>query len=201
MQNRSWISLLLPVLFVTSLVAQDRQPVAHFNGMQTGKVIQVTFVIRAGNTCDGVKILRSANGHDFSELGQLTGVCGNTTTDETYSFTDISPMRNSDNYYQLDLIGLTASDIIKVRFTDFGDKGYMLHPETVKDKSTLYFQNDCNDEFDFVLLDKKGKKVREIKDIRSNAVEVAKGRLKSGNYTFQLLIESKVKYSGSLTIL
>ncbi len=189
------------LLVVISARAQTRYPLAHFNGMQTGKAIQITFVIRSGSVCDGVKILRSSNEYDFLEIGQLTGVCGNDKSDETYSFTDVWPVKNADNFYRLELVNLTKSDVIKVRFTDFGDKGFVLFPDTVKDKSMLYFQNDCNDEFDFVLFDKKRKKVKEIKDIRSNAVELTKGTLKSGTYTFQLLIDNKVKYNGSLVIL
>ncbi len=185
---------------VVSVNAQDRQSLAHFDGIQTGKVIQLTFVIRAGNRCDGVRILRSTNDRDFTEIGQLTGVCGNSATDETYSFTDISPVKNADNFYQLDLTNLGTSDYIKIRFTDFGDKGYVLKPNPIKDKSILYFQNDCNDEFDFVLLDKLGKKVKVINNIRSNAIELSKGKLKSGTYTFQLFLENKVKFTGLLTI-
>lgn len=181
--------------------AQDPQPLAYFNGMQTGNVIQLTFVIRDGNICDGVRILRSENGLDFSEIGQLTGVLGNGTIDETHLFTDIASVGNADNYYRLDLINLATSGTIKIHFTDFGNKDYVLNPNPVKDKSILYFQNDSNDEFDFVLLDKRGKKVREIKKIRSNSVEVTKGDLKSGLYTFQLLVDNKMKCSGSLTIL
>ena len=200
MLNKLFISFLVLLSSVILVKAQDRQSLAHFDGIQTGRVIQLTFVIRAGNRCDGVRILRSTNDRDFSEIGQLTGVCGNSTTDETYSFTDISPIKNSDNYYQLDLTNLGTSDYIKIRFTDFGDKGYVLNPNQVKDKSILYFQNDCNDEFDFVLLDKRGKKVKQIDNIRSNAVEISKGNLKGGVYTFQLFLENKVKFTGPLTI-
>jgi hypothetical protein len=200
MQHRQFIFILF-LLLTASATSQDHKPLVHFNGMQTGNLIQLSFVIRSGNTCDGVKILRSHNGRDFSEIGQLTGACGNSTKDESHAFTDISPARNADNFYQLDLVGLAKSEVIMIHYIDFGENGFRLVPDVLKDKSTLYFQNDCNDEFDFVLFDKKGKKVKEIYDIRSNTVELTKGNLKSGGYTFQLLIESKVKYTGKLMIL
>lgn len=201
MQNKLTVSVLFLFLLIVSARAQDRQPVAHFSGMQTGKIIQLSFVISAGSKCDGVKILRSTNEHDFSLIGQLNGVCGNNSTDETYSFIDISPIKNADNFYELDLTGLGTSDIIKIHFTDFGDKGFLFLPTPVKDKSILYFQNDCNEEFDFVMLDKRGKKAKVINNIRSNSVEITKGTLKDGTYTFQLLIDGKVKYTGSVVIL
>ena len=201
MQNRLLNSFLSLALMFSIAVAQDRQPLSHFSGMQTGKLIQVTFVVRAGIICNGIKIMRSTNEHDFSQIGQLTGMCGNSTSDETYSFTDIFPVKNTDNFYQLDLANMGLSDIIKIHFTDFGDKGYLLYPNPLKDKSMLYFQNDCNDEMDFVLLNKRGKKVREISNVRSNAIEIEKGKLKSGMYNFQLFIDKKMKYSGSLVIL
>lgn len=185
---------------IISVNAQEHHPVAHFDGSQTGKVIQLTFVISAGNQCDGVRILRSTNEHNFVKIGQLTGVCGNNKSDETYSFTDISPVKNADNFYQLDLINLCTSDIINIHFADYSEKGYVLNPNTVKGKSILYFQNDCNDEFDFVLLDKHGKKVKMMNKIRSNTVEVSKGNLKTGTYTFQLFLDNKVKYTGTFSI-
>jgi len=195
---KQFSTILFVLTFIISVNAQDHHTVAHFDGAQTGKVIQLTFVITAGNQCEGVRILRSTNEHNFIEIGQLTGVCGNNESDETFSFIDISPVKNADNFYQLDLKKLCTSDIIKVHFTDYREKGYVLNPNPVIEKSILYFQNDCNDEFDFVLLDKRGKKVKSMNKIRSNAIEISRGNLKSGTYTFQLILDNKVKYTGAI---
>ncbi len=200
MQNKFPAVIISFLFFSFSVVAQEIKPLVHFNGLQTGKIIRITFVIRGGCTCDGVKILRSANSKDFTEIGHLTGVCGS-AKDETYSFTDIAPVKNADNYYRLDLVNLASSEIIKIHLYDYGEKGYLLSPNPVKDKSILYFQNDCNEEFDFLLFDKKGKKVKQVKSIRGNQVEIEKAGLKGGSYTFQLLVDDEVRYNGNLLVL
>jgi hypothetical protein len=88
-------------------------------------------------------IERSADGHNFTGIGNVAGV-GNTTSISRYSFKDVSPL-NGTSYYrikQTDRDGkFSYSDVIRITAGDAVAKGLRIFPNPVAAKLPLTLEN------------------------------------------------------------
>ena len=83
------------------------------------------WVIKGGNTCNGILIKRAGSDKVFEIIGEIQGVCGDNSKDEAYSFIDENPLVNQENFYQLTLGFTGYSDIISIPFYQFNGYPYI----------------------------------------------------------------------------
>ncbi len=97
-------------------VAAQTTPLVAFTAQQWGNHIVLSFTLRAGVQCWDVQIQRATDSLPFQTIGVIPGVCGSSSTEETYHFVDSMPVPNATNYYRIDLGWAGVSQVVAVYF-------------------------------------------------------------------------------------
>lgn len=149
-----------------------------------GEVL-LNWTIGQGNTCNGIDILRSTDSLNFIVIGDIEGICGDQEKSVSYSFTDKSPVRNSKNFYRLELGSVGSSEIISHYYVYIDEDGYSLRPNPVMNRSILYYSNNSNITHELSIFNLNGNLIR--KNISNDdRMELNTEALESGLYLFTL---------------
>jgi len=139
------------------LLAQDAHPILRgFTGQVAGNSIRLSWVIKGGNTCEGTKVQRSADGLFFETIGEIGGVCGSPDFDVPYLFVDSLPIASQTNYYRLELGTQGFSTPISFQFVPLNNKGYTLIYDPLLKAASIYFDNSRNETAEYVLIRMNG---------------------------------------------
>jgi hypothetical protein len=191
--------VLLPLLFLSLLtVAQTTINYRFDASLENGKV-HMNIVIRAGSICQGIFIARSTDSLQFTEIGDIPGICGNSSSDMPYTFTDLAPVPNATNYYRLRFGENGYSHVLPVLYIQLEDN-YKIVPNPAHGQTTIYFDNDDNTAYDFRLTDIKGSVVMEQAGIKENQFQLNVGTLTPGTYSFSLRNKDAREISGKLVV-
>ena len=122
-------------------VAQHTNILNYFQATENNGKVTLNWQIFAGSTCSGIQIYHSADSINFTQIGEIIGVCGSFTEPVNYSFTDESPQQNGVNYYQLAL-GTTGKSItVSIKLIDITSTGYQIRPHPLNGSGYIYFDN------------------------------------------------------------
>lgn len=131
------------LLCYVGLAFSQRNPVLdNFSLFNNNGKIFLSWTIASGSTCNGIQILRSVDGKQFYEIGNIAGVCGNSSSPSQYDFTDTTPVKNSINYYRLELGGSGSSQILSVEIIDITNGGYQIRSNPIRTSAKIYFDNN-----------------------------------------------------------
>jgi len=200
----TWDKFLMLALFFCLphfAVAQQDTIFRTFNLTQTDNGVLISFTIRGGITCSGVKIERSDDGTKYSEVYEFAGVCGSLNTDESYTYTDTQPLINQTAWYRLDLGSLGLySGTRTIRYIQYNSSGLVVFPTPCRDDCEVFFSNPREIEHEAVLYDRSGKTIsREF--ISENRWKPGTTSLPGGIYFFRILRDGEIRHSGKLLIL
>ncbi|KAF0131161.1 MAG: hypothetical protein FD155_825 [Bacteroidetes bacterium] len=117
--------------------------------------------IKAGNTCDGVRVYRSADNIFFEEIGRIEGVCGSPFSSVTYEFTDTTPLLNRNSFYRLELGNLGYSNVLNIVIIDFSKNNFRIFPNPAVEFTKVYFKNPSQQTSLVELFKLNGQKVFE----------------------------------------
>ncbi len=180
-------NLLLVILsLIFASVEIKAQYLASFAALQHGNNIELNIVIAGGNTCNGITILRSTDAVLFSPIGDIAGICGSSTEDVFYSFTDFAPVPNAINYYRLDLITLGYTSIINIHFVFFGANEILLYPNPITESASVYLQTTNADLSSFRINDRSGRLLKQVDGIRGNFFELNREDWPTGLYYLEV---------------
>lgn len=130
-----------------------------FHGSAQREKVNLTWEMAKGSNCNGTVIQRSADGINFYDVGEIEGICGSPDANQTFNFTDESPIPFSRNYYRL-LFGSSGySTSIYVEFAFVVD--YFALENPFNNASQLYLSTDGL--ITFKLFDAAGKYYGMIK--------------------------------------
>jgi hypothetical protein len=197
------ISFLICFLFAGFVMSQDAGLLLQFNIARVDNHIQLDWTVSAGNTCNGISVYRSADSLNFVEIGDIQGICGSSDRNESYSFTDASPAKNSVNYYRLELGTLGYSWIKKLNFLDFSDAGFIVYPNPVNEHSKIYFLNPSRNVMSLKVFSAAGQCLMETEDSgMKNEFEISTEKLQQGNYFFTIssTADHAIKYKGQFAV-
>lgn len=191
--------LLLSGMIFSMIASGQKTELSSFSGNQIGQAVYLSFTIRGGNTCTGTGIERSPDNVNFTGIGEIPGICGSSSSDQTYSFTDNNPVPNTKNYYRIEL-GLRSglySAFISVSYVDYGAYGHLVFPNPAADKTVIYFPNSKKELFDFTIYNQQGKITRQI-SCKETFIEIDANEFSAGVYLYHLLQKNDIKYSGRI---
>lgn len=135
------------LLYGSLAVAQDSVLLENFSATALNGKVYLSWVIRAGSTCNGIQIERKTGGiAGFVQIGEIPGICGSSAAPQPYSFTDEHPENNNTNTYRLNLGGLAYSEERSLLLNQIGNGLYSFRPSPASDFSCLYFDNDAHNE-------------------------------------------------------
>ncbi len=164
----------------TQQTSLDRFTASEINGR-----VYLEWIIKAGNTCQGIRILRSTDSINFIQIGDIGGVCGNLSTPQGYDFTDDNPVKNKINYYRLELGGIGLSKIVAVEIIDLESGGYQVRPNPVTSDAIIYFSNPGKRNCQLNIYTLGGNEVLH-KDVGITFFYISKGDLQTGLYLFTI---------------
>ena len=196
-------SYIAAFLFLASLpgFAQQDTIFRTFNLSQTNNGVLISFTIRGGVTCSGVRIERSHDGTKYDEVYEFAGVCGSLNTDESYSYTDTQPLVNETAWYRLDLSSLGLySGTRNIRYIGYDASGLAFFPNPCRDDCEVFFSNPREIGHEAVLYDQTGKTI-STEILTGNRWTPQTSLLPGGVYFFRILIDGEIRYSGKLLIL
>jgi len=136
--------LVLVLSSAFNLIFAQESILEKFSVTEFDNKVLLSWTVKSGNTCNGIRIYRSSDSLIYSEIGDIQGVCGSAEFSVHYSFTDNQPVKNSKNYYRLNLGGIEVFNSSGVEVIDVGKLNYFLKSNPIVDKSDLHFNNSSN---------------------------------------------------------
>lgn len=177
----------IALLFVTHhIIAQNEDVVGYFNSAELNGKVLLTWNIKQGNTCNGVKIEHSIDSLNFTEVGSIEGVCGSASANTPYEFTHQTPVMNAVNYYRLWLGGIGYSWIISEKIIGINENGFTIAPHPITEASVLYLENSNNAEYTMTVYSLSGAKVHSS-EINSNEINLGEIGFESGFHYFEIM--------------
>lgn len=194
MAKGNWVIVICCLLAgALTATAQDDPFLDFIGGTENDGKVFLQWVMKAGTSCDGIRIYRSTDNQYFEQIGRISGICGSPDFAVGYTFTDESPSMNQSNYYRLELGNLGFSKTIAIAVFDFGTNGCRLFPQPVKYQAVLYFENSSQTAKQLTLLDLNGKLVYQA-ETNGDSFQLDAETLPSGMYVFR--IEGNKNQSG-----
>jgi hypothetical protein len=194
------ILLLSFLVFGSQAKSQNEEVLTTFTAVQLENRIQLNFTIATGNTCNGIQIYRAANINDFTEIGDIQGVCGSADHSESFTFTDDNPEKSQDNYYRLQLGNLGYSYPIKIHFVDLSEGGFFLYPNPLRDESRIFFSNFDRESLVLKIFSSEGKFLFESDPNRGNEFSINRETLVPGIYFFSIANGNALKFRGKFMV-
>lgn len=179
--------LLLPLLLILCRLSASAQPDAvlgRFSAYENDGVVYLNWSILSGSTCDGIRVYRSPDSLRFSQIGEISGVCGSVSFEQSYDFTDPEPIMNVKSYYRLELGNLGFTRAISIQVFDLGVNDFLMSPNPCDRQTTIRISNESGREQWFTLHDSGGRLVHE-KLTREELILVDVSLLPSGIYLFR----------------
>ncbi len=100
------ITLMLGLLLqaITAHVYAQHNPIpGNFSLFENNGKVYLNWSIVSGSTCNGIQIYRSTDSVMFTQVGNIPGICGSSSSAISYNFIDDNPVKNKVNYYRLEL--------------------------------------------------------------------------------------------------
>jgi hypothetical protein len=182
---KSFLFMILVFLAGSSLVAQETTILDNFTVIKNDGKIYLRWVITSGSTCDGTKIYRSDDQIHFTQIGDISGICGSSSSPVPYDFIDENPLKNQRNYYRLELGNNGFSEIVALESIDFENKGYQVRPNPVITQAKIYFENKEHENHRLLLYNQSGLLVSSVSSNES-FFEVNAVNLQPGLYIFTI---------------
>lgn len=200
MRNRYIYTIVVMLACATCMKAQTNI-VHRFSASLLQDRVLLDIIIRAGNTCQGIYIERSTDSIQFTEIGNIPGICGSSERDEPYNFIDEQPRADAVNYYRVRFGENGYSAIETVRYIRMGNNGYKVFPNPAQNKVSIQFANELKKEHVLELYNIHGQKLFDISGIKENTITFSVSNLNSGLYFFRLSSDSQKRFSGSFWVL
>jgi len=189
MKKLKHISFLISVLLSVNLTAQTENPghpiLDGFKVFEISGKVFVDVTISSGNTCNGITVWRSDDSLNYTMVGEVLGICGNSSTPVPYNFTDVNPIKNIKSYYKVELGGAGFTNTVSITIIDTKEFGFQIRPNPANEKATIYFENPKNDEFELILFNLSGSKLF-TKRSSTNAFNLDAYNLTNGIYFFSI---------------
>lgn len=155
--------------------------------------VRLRLVITAGNTCDGIDLLRSTDAVNYRVIGNIAGVCGNASVDTDYEFIDDRPEPNQINYYRARLTNLGLSDVVSVFMLVRDPSGHLLFPLPAVDYCRIVFREPIGIPVDAQLLSSGGQLLRSYR-LSGDFADLDLSGLSSGSYFLKTADESEAPF-------
>lgn len=177
--------LIFSFLFTVNAFAQNEDVIEYLSVSEFNGKVLISWSILQGNTCNGVEILHSLDSVNFSEIGNIEGICGSSQESIACEYTDTSPEPNARNYYRISLGGIGFSWIVGIDIVALGKNASIVRPNPINEASELHFDNESNSEFSLNVYSDNGIFVHS-EDTMSDNFTLKKSDYSSGIYFYIL---------------
>lgn len=189
--------LLLFVLSFHFCFAQQDSIFSFFNVQQENNKVVVFITINGGIQCSGLQVQRSTDSINFMQVYEFPGVCGSPGADESYVWVDDFPVKNTINYYRLEVGNLgIVSDPKSVFFQYFEIDKLLITPNPCED-CTVRFPNEKREKVRIQLFSIDGKFLME-EETTNNFYSLSNFDLKGSIFFVSIFYENGNKITGKI---
>jgi len=191
---RKTIATLL-IAFICSLaIAQSR--ITYFNAVALGDSIRLMFTIGSGSTsCAGYQVLKGSDSLTLYPIFVYPGICGTTSSPESYTYTDISPNKNTPNFYRILIPPSDYSQMLRVdlaaSFTNM-----VIFPQPAEDLLNIIILNKKFFYYEMKIYDRFGRKMGETTGNSSDRITLNISGFPIGVYAFMIIDINGNAYRG-----
>lgn len=178
--------------------AQDTEALDAITAIENDGKVYLRWTMKAGNTCNGIRIYRSLDSLSFNTIGQINGICGSSSESISYDFTDVNPQLNARNYYTIELGSLGFSKVVSIEVLDFS-KGIIIRPQPSNRNVEFVFKNDLSDVYYLQICTQQGKVMLEKSGIE-NRFEIDMSLYPNGIYVYRLFNTEKGELSSGKVV-
>lgn len=158
-----------------------------FNGRYIGEEVELTWATAMEENNSHFVVLRSANGIDWEEIGEVAGA-GFSSDINSYIFMDLNPHANL-NYYrikQVDFDGQSSDSRVLVLQTEKSNSiGMKLYPNPAHDRVSVSWTKNVQGG-KLVLMDMRGQVLQNIEMNRNQVQEIDLTNLDRGFYLVEI---------------
>jgi len=154
------ITLFSFLIFAKSYASENHPFLDYFTVNESNEVLVLNWQMTKGNTCNGITIYRSSDNVNFYEIGKIPGICGSELDPINYTFTDKEPLKNTTNYYRLQLGIFGNSQVVEKEIFDKSTLGYHIFPHPVMSTSFLYYSNENLENHTLNIINISGKVIK-----------------------------------------
>ncbi len=133
---------MLNLYFVQFATAQADSILSYFSASENNGTVYLSWQIKSGSTCNGIQIYRSNDSLNFIQIGDFPGICGDISFAQDYNYTDHNPIKNSLNYYRLELGNNGYSQVVSVEVIDIAATGFQVRPNPATTQVEILFDNN-----------------------------------------------------------
>jgi hypothetical protein len=137
---------------------------------------------------------------NFENIGSIPGICGSPFYDENYSYTDQEAIKNTVNFYRIDLVGIGYSKIISRENYNFDISPILVIPNPIITEGSIIFENLRAEVCVLEIHHTSGKMIL-TETTRSNRFQISNSRLQAGIYFFLIRKNKEILGSGKLVII
>ena len=171
-----------------------------FSLIQNEKEVLLYWVIDSGYTCNGITIWRSSDSVNYSQVGEILGVCGSTSAPIPYQYSDQSPDLNRVNYYKIRM-GLNQFSYVKHIYVDYVDPGTLfMKPNPATDKIDLELNADFYNDYSIMIYNSIGQRVFQKDNLNTKLNTIYLDTFDPGAYYVFVVDASGKKLSQKLII-
>ena len=173
---------------------------ASFFLIPNNKEVILNWTIDRGPTFNGISIFQSTDSINYTEIGNILGICGSSSTPISYNFTDNNPTLNQTNYYKIRL-GYAQFSEVKAVYLKYTPPGKLIiKPNPSSDNVVIDFNNEDADNYELTITNSSGNRAYVQNNIFSDAIEFNTTNWSSGVY-FITLVESGGKlFKGKMIV-
>jgi Secretion system C-terminal sorting domain len=157
-----------------------------FSATIVNEQVVLNWIIKEGNSCNGIEIYRSTDGFIFNPIGDIPGICGGTPEEAPYQFIDETPQSNAINYYKIELGNNGFSNVVSIQYIKLSETGYLIAPNPITNQFNIYFKNPKNKNVQLELFSIKGKLLKVISSNKKDFIEIKSFEFPSGIYVFKI---------------
>lgn len=178
-------------VFSVSLASSQISRVSYFNGIILGNDIRLDFTISQGSPCNGYQVLKSLDSTNYNVLMDYAGICGNSSTDESFNYLDAGVQKETYLYYKIFLPPFDYSKTLKMYVDPKKTRKNMLYtyPQPVETTFNIYLDKDNYDDYTLRIIDCNGILKQQYQETAYKNMKVDMTGYEKGIYCI-LLIDS-----------
>lgn len=192
---------MLNLFSIQYVIAQTSSILSFFSGSESNGTVYLSWQVIAGSTCNGIQIQRSTDKISYIEVGNIPGICGDLTSPQDYDFIDLAPIKNSLNYYRLELGNTGYSQVLSVDVIDISENGFQVRPNPAFSITRILFENSNRASYDFKIYSVTGTLVFSASN-NEDFFEFDADLLQDGLYFFTISVQGKsTKLQGKVMVI
>jgi hypothetical protein len=190
---------LIAGLLPTACAAQEHPYLSHFTLDAGYGTIELSWEMIAGNTCDGITILRGTDSLDLAPVGNIAGICGSIGAPVPFHWTDADPLEFTTLYYRLRLGVNGYSSVQAIAFDQLTRTGHRVLPNPAIDAVSLVVRTSPTSEMDLMVRSLSGRVMREVTGHHGHRFDLDVSSWPAGTYLYEATTAGD-RFTGSFVV-